>query len=256
MISKSRLLQVMTVSVPVILVAAPLLMPIELWVARARAAIKHTLVAYPRSSIALTPPTDASLPSETQPWSEAGKGNPCVDLPWHHVEPSRAAKPLDPKKAVVFRGRSAMSLLQQSARPFPCSVRGTWTPTDSQITQLEFDLARLLAHNERRTRAVPVSMPPFERFYRRYGGLSLEGGERIILVNAIFPPTFIPGPVQQWALEAESECGVKMSHYVVEYDPERRRFRGFAYKEAVQSNRAVKPPCAGPSVHLRASRDR
>jgi hypothetical protein len=254
MVSRFRVLQLMTVSVPVILVSSSLLAPVDSWLASACAAVKSALTACLRCSTATVSRSDVSLPSETHLWSGARKRSQCQDLPWQYVEPDSAAEPLDPNNAVVIQGTSAVSLLQQPTRLVLCNVRGTWIPTDRQIAQLESDLAHLLAQIKGRARAINFLLPPFERYYRHYGGITLEGGERIIFVNAIFSPTLLPARGQQWAGEADSACVGEKSHYVVEYDHERRRFRGFAYKEAVMSNPRMKLPCAGPRVHLRASR--
>lgn len=121
--------------------------------------------------------------------------------------------------------------MDQSARPAPCNVRGTWAPTDSDITRLEFDLAHFLDSRKRRARAINYSLPQFERYHRRYGGLTLAGGERVILVNALAWSASTPAPVWNWKVDDETVFGLKTPFYIVEYEPERRAFRGFAYRE-------------------------
>jgi len=171
------------------------------------------------------------MPAETFPWLEE-RGEPlCQNPPWLAAEVDSTAEPLDPDKAVVFRGTSAISLLNQSARPAPCNVLGTWTPTDSQITRLEFDLAHMLAYKKRRAQASLYSLPQFEGYHRRYGGLTLADGEQVIFVTAFSWPAPTPAPVWTWKVDDETMFGLKTSYYVVQYDPERRAFRGFAYKE-------------------------
>lgn len=53
----------------------------------------------------------------------------------------------------------------------------------------------------------------------------------MIGVNAFAWSASTPVPVWSWKVDDETVFGLKTPYYIVEYDSERRAFRGFAYRE-------------------------
>ena len=229
--STSRMLRLVTVSSPVFLVSISLALPLRSWYEDASGSLESALnVCRPTANI-MTPETDVFVPTGKSPRMEGRREALCPTPPWLLVEVDSTTKSLDPSNAVVLSGASALSLLDQQVRPAPCHVLGTWTPTDSQVKQLEFDLAHFFANRKRRAQSIDLSVPQLEPYQRRYGGLILAGGERVIFVNAFSWPYSTPAPIWEWRVEEKPLFGLRTSYYVVEYNADRRSFRGFAHKE-------------------------
>jgi hypothetical protein len=133
---------------------------------------------------------------------------------------------------------SGPALTQSCSGPGRQDVIGYYSPTQSQIAELESHLPRALVLERSRG----SGSPPPRHYYRQYVGIIRSGGRRGILVNA-FPREHLvrmndllkrlpkkgetAADTLPWRHEAISVCDGGREYWSVEYDLETQRFRNF-----------------------------
>lgn len=133
---------------------------------------------------------------------------------------------------------SSPALTQSCSGPGRQNVIGYFSPTQSQIAQLESHLPRALVLERRRG----SGGPPPRHYYRQYVGIIRPGGRRAILVNA-FPREHLvrmndlvkrlpkngetAADTLPWRHEAISVCDGGPEYWSVEYDLESSTFQKF-----------------------------
>ena len=150
------------------------------------------------------------------------------------VRPASALPPLDSKDGVVFPELKARDLIPQCSRGAPGPVEGTWSPSSSQIAELEARLPEsldgvLAKRGEYQDRS--------RDFLRQYAGFIIHG-RRIIYVNAF--PRFLLAveknssaerhrPQPDWRSTVEGVCDGGPAFFGVEYDPDTKAFSHFEF---------------------------
>ena len=135
----------------------------------------------------------------------------------------------------ILPGKKALTLVHTCSRGSLEGVQGTWTPTSSQIADLEKDLPGSFRIARKawaqKVRGWKTNLKPDEvdrnpaPFFRQYGGL-LIAGRKVIYVNAFRAP---PWGLKDWRSEASDICDGGANFFGVGYDAERKAFGTFAF---------------------------
>jgi hypothetical protein len=156
--------------------------------------------------------------------------------PWGPVA-SRvpAAAQLDSADGALLPSDQAIALAHPCSREAPPIVRRVWVPTSGDIQRLEADLSGLLHTIEDTLTRMP-GIPPLQlnTYRRQYAGLELVTGERIVYTNAFHPAELrlfaeVGRDSADWRRWPVQVCDGWRGFWGVEYDPAKRRFRGFSF---------------------------
>jgi hypothetical protein len=164
------------------------------------------------------------------------------DLVWGHWQSSgwdesqqRQGIPLQASHGALLANSQSVKLTHQCSRADPAIVRRAWTPRAADIRNLEADLRPVLrAIDDTLTKLPNDQSISLTAYFRQYGGLELETGERIIYVNAFHPSQLAEfrrdgADSTRWLREPIIVCDGWRAFWGIEYDPIGRRFRGFAF---------------------------
>jgi hypothetical protein len=117
---------------------------------------------------------------------------------------------------VILRGAEAKGLLRQCSRASPEKVSAQWTPSKTQIAQLEEKLP-----------AFQKTLKPLNglrsSFYRQYAGF-IAGGRKLIYVN-LFPSNVDP----KWRSRAVIVCDGGEQFWGVEFEVDTENFVNVAF---------------------------
>lgn len=133
--------------------------------------------------------------------------------------PGWAAEPQ--ARAVAFEPRNGSTLIAKCSRPGPGGVKAFWRVSEAEMSEVE---ARLLEFVDQRRKVSEFHSPlGLNQSLRRYLGLKLNSGERVIYVDVA--PAHRPDsqfPPETFGI---SLCDGGPSYWGVEYLPESRTFR-------------------------------
>lgn len=138
---------------------------------------------------------------------------------------------LDPAKGAILTAAKGERLGKQCSRPSPGPITGTWSPSKTQISDLEFALGEQI---ERELKAIPRPGATPQGYYRQYAGL-LIGGQQIIYVNGVQDSVVErdegAGRPKRglWTNEPVMICDGGTITFGVEYDPATKAFANFAF---------------------------
>jgi hypothetical protein len=149
---------------------------------------------------------------------------------------------LDPGHGVIFPAEKAASLAHQCSRSSPGPIDSTWTPVESQISELEAQLPREFVVQAARASWKGLHVADY---YRQYAGMVI-GGRQIIYVNAFvgsMPPNaksvedaskLPPGPLRSrlerdWHTSPVGICDGGAGAFGVEYFPDSKAFADFEF---------------------------
>jgi hypothetical protein len=110
----------------------------------------------------------------------------------------------------ILKGAQAKALLQQCSRATPEKVSAQWTPSKTQIDQLESKFPAF-----KRTLKRPKAQ--LSSFYRYYAGF-IAGGRKIIYVD-LFPKASLA-----WRSRGEMICDGGEHYWGVEFEIKTREF--------------------------------
>ncbi len=171
------------------------------------APMKRLIIACALVAAACSPPSgDSSRPAE----------------PGARSTPGSAA--FAANTAVVFAGDKALELTEPCSRT-PPAYEGTWTPNDSDIAAMEPALAALVAE-QLRAQWPDADDVAVSDYHRQYGGLVVNG-RRIIYVNGFRLGQY--DDLEAWRSFPHTICDGGPIMFGVEYDPNTRDFRNFAF---------------------------
>lgn len=136
-----------------------------------------------------------------------------------------ASSALDPMYGVVLPVTQAKALVRQCSRAGPRSVTGAWSPSPSQIRDLELRLPNAISKQRKHDgRSMDV--------VRQYAGF-ISSGRKIIYVNALprrDTESQMPDePPEDWKHKALVMCDGGPQFFGVEYDPQTKAFSNFAF---------------------------
>lgn len=164
----------------------------------------------------------------------AGACSQAVAPPGEAATPEAPPVPivqLDPSKGAILPAAKAERLSKQCSRPSPGPVTGTWSPSKSQIADLEFVLGEEI---ETQLKAIPKAGAKPQDYYRQYAGLTI-GGKQVIYVNGVQDSVVErdqgAGRPQRglWTNEPVMICDGGTITFGVEYDPATKAFDKFAF---------------------------
>lgn len=132
----------------------------------------------------------------------------------------------------MFADDKALELVHQCSRASPGPVQGTWTPSASQIAELDDALLPALMVQLIQRELADQGWLATD-YYRQYGGL-IVGGQRIIYVNAFHRHVVEQSPrAAAWKTSVVGICDGGELAFGVEYDPDAKALAKFQFNGKV-----------------------
>ena len=149
------------------------------------------------------------------------------------MSPAVAPQPFPTGTSTVLTGADAMRLARPCSGISPGAIDGEWTPSPSQIDELEYRLPAVF--EDHRREAWPDLSDRASDYYRQYAGLIIDG-QHAIYVQGIFRSAIERDriidrrrPELTWRDAPIWICDAGPTTFDAVYDVRRRQFVSFAF---------------------------